>query len=175
MPPRTRFIRGVGRGAKRHSTWLEIVPTFTAFTATGGTILNSLNTDEEQKRPFTIVRTYLEVLIKTDQLVAVEIQIGAIGLAVVSDQAEQTGVAAVPTPVSNADSDLWFVHQWLLNAFDFGDATGFQGSDGRLYSIDSKAMRKVNDNENVVLVGEFSSVGAGFTLMVAGRMLIKES
>jgi len=88
------------RGPRRATSWFDIPPTLTAFTSAGGTILVSLDPAEKDARPFTIIRTHLEILISSDQLTADEKQIGAIGMCVVSNQAESVGVTAVPTPVS---------------------------------------------------------------------------
>ena len=96
-------------------------------------------------------------------------------MAVVSDQAEAIGVTAVPTPITDMASDLWFVHQLLYNEFTFADATGFEDRGQEQYVIDSKAMRKVEDGEDVVVVGESAS-GAGtggFVMAVGGRVLVK--
>jgi len=44
---------------------------------------------------------------------------------------------------------------------------------GAQYSIDSKAMRRVEEGQDLIIVAEFSAAGAGFILAVAGRILIK--
>jgi len=77
--------------------------------------------------------------------------------------------------LADSKSDLWFIHQYLVNDFTFVSSVGFDAAGGNRYTIDSKAMRKVNEDQDVVLVGEFSSTGSGFTLMVAGRLLIKHN
>ena len=82
---------------------------------------------------------------------------------------------AVPTPITDAESDLWFVHRYMMTSNVFTTAVGFEAVNGRLFEIDSKAMRKVNDNEDVIVVAELSGEGSGFNLTVAGRVLIKES
>ncbi len=150
MADRVRFTRGRGRlGSKRLTSWFPIDVTTTLISASGS-LLNSLTVAEKAKRPFTIVRTYLEIQQQSDQSIASETQIGAIGLAVVSDQAVAIGVTAVPTPLTDLDSDLWFLHQLIFGQFLFADATGFQESAAPTMSLDSKAMRKVNDAEDVI-------------------------
>ncbi len=172
-----QFTRGRGRlGAPRRETsWLVITPNTTTVTGAGGTIHNSLTTAEKAKRPFTVIRTHLFYAIETDQIAATEDFGGAIGMAVVSDQAEAIGVTAVPTPVADAESDLWFLHEWFAGNILFGSAIGFDTFQ-RQSRIDSKAMRKVNDGEDIVVVSELSTgLGAGgFGLHLAGRLLIKE-
>jgi len=165
--------RGIQSGQRRETRWLNLDATVLVLIAAGGTILYSLTTEEKALRPFTVIRTRLLVQISSDQLAAGENQIGAIGAAVVSDQAVGAGVTAVPTPINDVESDLWFVHQFLFSAMDLASAIGFDGNVGRVYSIDSKAMRKVEDGQDVVVVAEFSTQGDGFTLATGGRVLIK--
>ena len=171
-----RRLRGNFKGSRRETSWFEIDGLTTVFTATGGTLLESLTTEEKRRRPFTIVRTHLEVLIRSDQLAADELQVGAIGMAVVSEQASAIGVSAVPTPATDAASDLWFLHQFLMSDFTFVTGTGFDASGGRTYSIDSKVMRKVDDGQDIVIVGELDSAAAsdGFQMVIGGRILIKD-
>ena len=170
-----RSVHRVG-SERRSTSWLEVALTRTTFTAVGGTILNVLSATELAKRPFTIVRTHLECRIKTDVSTPAirESQIGAIGGVIISDQAAGIGVTAVPTPVIDAASDLWWFHQWLMSELFFGNATGIDANAGTQYSIDSKAMRKINDDQDVALVAEFASASDGFVLTVGGRILIKE-
>jgi len=170
---RARSVRG--GGSKRETEWISIAPTLTVFTAAGGTILNTASAGLLTKRPFTIIRTHLTVLMTSDQLAADELQGGALGMCLVSDQAAAIGVTAVPTPVTDQGSDLWYLHQWIMNDFAFVTGVGFDGQAGRLVHIDSKAMRKVNGDQDILLVGELSSViSSGFSFAIAGRMLIKE-
>ena len=62
----------------------------------------------------------------------------------------------------------------LFNNFTFITAAGFDGRGGVGYSIDSRGARKVNDDEDVVLTLEASSLGAGTSIILGGRFLIKE-
>jgi len=76
--------------------------------------------------------------------------------------------------VTDLGSDLWFLHQWFINDFLFVSGVGVDGQAGTFLQIDSKAMRKVDEDQNVVLVGELSAVGSGFNLTTAGRLMLKE-
>ena len=161
-------------GQRRMSSWLDLPPTSTGL-ASASAIILALTTAEKAKRPFTIVRTHLVVQIVTDQLAADELQVGAIGGCVVSDQAVGIGVTAVPTPETDAASDFWFLHQWLISDFALASSIGFDADAGHIYTIDSKAMRKVNEDEDIIFVIEGGSVlGSGVAIRAAGRMLIKE-
>ena len=167
--------RHVGSSQRRSTSWLPIPAQASTFSTTGGIILASLDAGELAKRPFTIIRVHLEVLVITDQLAADESQAFAVGMCVVSDQAQAIGVTAVPTPDTDLGSDLWFLHQFMFRDFAFGSAVGFD-SGAQSRSIESKAMRKVNDDQDVLLVGELvaNAAGTGFVVLIGGRVLIKE-
>jgi len=169
-----RFTRGRGRaGSKRMSSWFDIAPTITNVAATS-VVLNVMVAAELAKRPFTVVRTHLALRILSDQSGASEEQLAAVGLCIVSDQAAAVGVAAVPTPVTDAESDLWFVHQWMHASFLFGSGIGFSGDDGQAYTVDSRAMRKLEEDSQILVVAESQSPSDGTRIMCAGRILIKE-
>ncbi len=169
------FRRGAGAiASKRLTSWFEFQPVLTNLSAVGGTIIFSLNAAALALRPFTIVRTRFLVGIISDQTAASENQVGALGMAVVSDQAVAVGVTAVPTPIIDMASDLWFVHQLMYNTFVFASGIGFQDGGLKVTEIDSKAMRKVDIGQDMVVVGGLSgAASAGFTMFVGGRMLVK--
>ena len=170
-----RHFSGARGGQRRSTSWLEIVPSITTMVAGGGVITHSLDATELAKRPFTVVRSHLIVHITSDQLGADELQFGAVGICVVSDQAEAVGVTAVPTPVTDAGSDLWLMHQYVAAEFAFVSGVGFDAAGGYTYLIDSKSMRKVNDDQDVLIVIELATgISNGFNITIAGRVLIKE-
>ncbi len=75
----------------------------------------------------------------------------AFGMCVVSTQAFAIGATAIPGPISNADSDLWFVHQY----------EAYQGTPNPAIprTIDSKAKRIIHSDDQVV-VGVFETTSA---------------
>jgi len=164
------FIRG-GR-SRRESLWLAVAPSETILTAPGGTISNTLNAAGLALRPFTIVRTRLYADVSSDQVAATEHQFTAVGFCVVSDQATAIGVTAVPTPVTDLGSDLWFMHQWLSSEITVVSAVGL-AQISEQFQFDSRAMRKVEEGQDVVLVKEVSALGGGASVFTAGRMLVK--
>jgi len=172
---RRDFRRGAAAISQRRLTrWLDLIPVITGFTTTGSAIMFSLTTAEKALRPFTIVRTRLQIGIVSDQVIATEEALGAVGVAVVSDQAEAIGITAVPTPTTDMASDLWLVHQIIMTGFTFASGVGISEPGFFQYSVDSKAMRKVQDGEDVVVVAEGNSASTGgFNLVVGGRMLVK--
>ena len=174
MARHSRPLR-VGRAQRRETSWFDI-PALQVTLDNASQLVASLTAAELAKRPFTIMRTHLEVLIHSDQVgvSATEHQFGAIGMCVVSDQALAIGITAVPVPGDDAASDLWFLHQWMFSAIDFATAIGFDSDAGAHYHIDSKAARKVNDDQDLVVVVQGLTLGEGVTFAVGGRILIKE-
>jgi hypothetical protein len=89
---------------------------------------------------------------------------------VVSEQAATVGITAVPTPQTESESDLFFVYETLGGTVD-PTAGGFE--EGWTQQVDSKAMRKVNDDQDIIFVIETGSVSLGAQIKMSGRMLIK--
>ena len=162
---RSRFVKG----PKRKSLWLQFVPVGSTLTAPGGFIYFSLNSAALALRPFTIVRTRFIAMIRSDQTSVGEDQLGAMGIAVVSDQAVDIGITAVPTPLTDMGSSLWFTHEMLMN----NGSKSADGGGGGVFQVDSQAMRKVEVGQDLVVVGEQSTVGQGFGLFLGGRILVK--
>ncbi len=122
--------------------------------------------------PVTIRRTLGLLNVSSDQVAATEEYGASFGIAVVSDQAVAIGVTAVPTPVTDHGSDLWFVLEDMAGAVVFGDATGrFEVGHERV--LDSKAMRKVDIGQYLVGVLETSSFQPSCDLYKSFRMLVK--
>ncbi len=169
-----QFTRGRTAAPRRQTTWIGLVGVRSQLTSAGGTIFNSLNAAALALRPFTIIRTHILVGVKSDQVIASEVQIGAFAGAVVSDEAVAVGVSAVPTPISQPSSDLWFAYGNVMSEFVFLSSVGFDAGGGQFYAIDSKAMRRVEPGSDIVFVGEVdASAGSGLTMTTIGRMLVK--
>ncbi len=172
MARRREYVRGASAiSQKRFTSWFQFLSTEVTMSATGGTIIFSLNAAALALRPFTVVRSRFELMLRSDQAAAIEAQAAAFGMAVVSDQAVAVGVTAVPTPSTDMASDLWFVHQ---NIFADESALTDRTRSSTKVSIDSKAMRKVDIGQDVAFVSENDTgLGQGFTITFGGRMLIK--
>ncbi len=124
-------------------------------------------------RPFTIVRTYLNILWRSDQAATSETQLGAVGVAVVTEQAVAIGATAVPTPVTDSGSESFLLYQYLQNFYEFKDVSGFQPNAGLFMAVESKAMRKVSESDDFIVVAENSSSGSGAILSMQVRQLLK--
>ena len=170
---RRSFVR-THVSAKRSTVWVGIssggdkvsIDTNTAV------LLGSLNAVALALRPFTVVRTRGVIHWGTDQNIATEepqVQIGAI---VVSDTAAALGITALPDPTTSPDGN-WFLFESLIAQFQFISGAGFNNPAGAMLQFDSKAMRKVGNDEDVTLVGSNPSSADGGRVIVIGRMLVK--
>ena len=163
-------------GRRRESAWVAISETSNTLASANAAVLShSANAALLAARPFTIVRTHLTYFVKSDQTGALEAYESALAMAVVSDQAVAIGITAVPTPMTDRESDLFFLFQDLADQFMFISGVGVQaGNVGRMIQVDSKAMRKVEEGQDLIVVEENSSLQAsGTTQVVLGRLLIK--
>ena len=165
-----RHVVSRARGSRCQTSWFQGDIAFITQASAGSTIVYSLNAAALALRPFTIVRTHIQFMLFSDQEAAVEQQVCAFGLAVVSDQATAVGVTAVPTPTTEASSDLWFMHKYM-----FADAVNLtdRAIPSKIYTVDSKAMRRVDIGQDVVGVLERTSSGGGLILVTALRQLVK--
>ncbi len=164
---RGRFVRP----APRTKVWIGILPVETTLTAGASTLVGVLNAAALLLRPFTILRTHILVSYMSDQDTASERPFGAYGVQVVTENASGVGITALPTPAVDTDSD-WFIWQALRTITVGLTSVGVDIGGDRQYNIDSKAMRKVGANDDVVIVvDEVSAVGS--RIMDAGRMLVQ--
>ncbi len=169
---RRDFRRGaVAIRKTRLTTWFSIGFTQTTITTQTSVLVAALNAAGLALRPFTIVRTHLEVMLRSDQSAAIEVQQAALGMAVVSDQSVGIGVTAVPTPVTDLASSMWFQHRVL---FAHHQEITDRSEPAVNYSIDSKAMRKVELGQDVILVLE-NAAATGIVVNIAGRFLVKNN
>ena len=113
------------------------------------------------------------LVIHSDQVIVTEDTRGSFGAIVVSEQASAAGAASVPAPSIEPDGE-WYVHEGWTHRFQFDSASGFESSAGTRIQVDSKAMRKVESNKDIVFVGENQAAAAlGVQMTGSGRMLIK--
>ena len=157
---------------RRESLWAALPHAKTTLAAAGTAVLSaSLGASVLALRPFTIVRTRGNWMVKSDQSAASEDYVGSMGYAVVSDQAVAIGVTAVLTPATDQASDLFFVYETYNGRFDLvGTAIN---EDIIPMNFDSKAMRKVEDGSNVVVTLEAGLIGSGCIIYDASRLLLK--
>ena len=171
---RRDFRRGAAAvRSSRLTTWFQFQPVSTTIATNNGTnLVFSLNATALALRPFTIVRSHFELALQSDQAAAIEEQSIGFGIAVVSDQAVAAGIGSIPTPVTEAGSNLWFMHHFL-----FADESNLtdRTRNGQFRAYDSKAMRKVEVGQDLVVVLEGGGIGGGTITRIAGRLLIKNN
>ena len=169
-----RVRRFAGRTERRKTSWFNYAPTVTTVTGGGAGLVFTLNAAALALRPFTVVRTHLYWALQSDQLVATEDQIAAVGMAVVSDQAAAIGITAVPTPITDLGSDLWFLHAMGNASYEFQSAIGTNPNFAAFHqNIDSKAMRKVDIGQDLAVVVEAPAISDGVSILLMGRQLVK--
>ncbi len=127
--------------------------------------------------PGTITRTIGSLWVGSDQTVATENVPGALGMAVVSEEARAAGAASCPQPYANAQSDLFFQHLfWISQNVVGSDNTGVLGAGGIMrYDFDSRGQRKIEDGQAIVIMLENNSGAFGTVFNIAFRMLYKTS
>ncbi len=175
---RNRVVRrsfgGARRSPGRLTEWFghDFATDATALAANSFIIATSLSTAALAKRPLTITRTVGELFIQSDQNAAVENPFGAMGGMVVSDKAVSVGAAAIPDPVTQVNSDEWFLYQAFAAE---GSTSTNVGRPMERFSFDSRAQRKVQDGEDIAFVIANASAADGLLFIFTFRMLIKLS
>ena len=91
----------------------------------------------------------------------------------VTAPAAAIGISAIPTPITEADADYW-VYKPISFEFIFGDATSRVDhvGEGQVNTVDSKAMRKVGLDDDIVVVLQ-QRVAIGAIVAIEGRFLVK--
>jgi len=167
------FIRRDGR-MRRQNLWLNVAPSNTTLaSASTATITNTLNAAALSLRPFTVVRSRGFWHVTSDQNAAIENWGCSLGMCVVSDQAVAIGVTAVPTPSTDLGSDLFFLHETVYGRLVADSTAGRMSEVGSGQTYDSKAMRKVDDGQDLVVVIETPAIIGSAVVLLMGRILIK--
>ena len=160
-PPRTKMWIGNGVGAS-------------TVVGNAKLLIASLSASAFLLRPFTILRTRLEINLVSDQAAVDEVPTVTLGQIVVTDTAVAIGVTAIPDPsgISGDPEADWYVFQAMIVRFKFLSSVGFHPAAGTNYPVDSKAMRKVGPDDNIALMASSDSA-AGAIITTSGRMLIQ--
>ncbi len=157
---------------RRKSTWVGPANQNTVAVATGASVIigsfTPSTTVPSMNEP-TVIRTRGECVVKPQAITATVSVSGAFGVGIVTDQAFVAGAGSIPRPFDDAGWDGWFMWQSFSFENTVIDATGFQSMIGRQYQVDSKAMRKIQAGETMVLMAE-SQTGA-FNIAMHLRLL----
>ena len=152
VSPGNRFVRG-----KRSATDWSASVQATSFTMVAASAVTLLEFFVPIAGGETVLRTRGHFVWMSDQSDAIESQIGAVGIGVVSEQAQSVGITAVPFPDTDAAWGGWLWHSYFASRMEFKTAAGFDPNMAHRMVIDSKAMRKVGENERLVVVVQNSS------------------
>jgi len=171
--PRSRG-RSFVRGQKRQVTWIGPADQgYISVGAAGSTLLADFAPGTVGIDKPTIVRTRGDISIVPAVLSADLEVVGAFGVGVVSAQAFAIGITAIPKPFDDANWDGWYVWQAINFVVEAGATVQSFSPADRIITVDSKAMRKIADNEVLVLVAQ-SQQGA-FRISAPLRTLLKLS
>jgi len=147
-----RVVVRTGRSARRRTHWVEQSGA-ASLTVTSSVLLFTSQFGHEGET-IARVRGLLHGLLEVAASVG-DGFFGAFGMGVVTSAAAAAGVASIPTPLTEAGWDGWFLHQY----FSVGRSLNGDG-ESALLQLDSKAMRKGNEDEAVVGVVEVIENGA---------------
>jgi len=165
---RTRLVRG-----KRRATFWGRSPADTAPTALAAATAVLDSTSVPLVQGETIVRCRGQIIVGSDQQAANEAWVGAVGAFVATNQAVAVGVGSLPTPYTDQDSELFFMHQYFGNFFRFGTAVGLESMSMMKFEFDSKAMRKIQSGETLCFVVENGAAAAGLEYWLQYSVLFK--
>jgi len=171
--PLQRSRGRVATRARRKTTWLSGLDNGVMQNlAAGGTLFySSLNAAALALLPFTIVRLRGLITVQSDQEAADEEGILGVGKAVVSTDAVAIGISALPTPITDQNSNLWFMYETVPWSWKLTTSGAAQGATHHFF--DSKGMRKVEDGQDIVMTVENWSSAFGCEFDIQSRMLIK--
>ena len=168
------------QGPRRQTLWFGSADA-TAVTALGGaTALLAQSVSEATLNAFggqpqTVVRTRGSLYIQSDQVAAAERPFGALGFAVVTEQARVAGIASLPAPITDEASDKFFV--WIpWEAASMVDNAASPATMMKIFDFDSKAMRKIEGGDSLVVTIENAALGGiGAQFILKFRQLIKQT
>jgi len=163
-----RFHGGFTRRVPRRGTFWGRSPADTSPTvlAAQTAVLDSTAVPVVEGQ--TIVRVRGQILVHSDQQAVTENWAGAVAMYIASDQAVAVGVGSLPTPYTDQDSDLFFMHQFFGGGIRVISAAGFEEGIYSRFEFDSKAMRKFASGQTLcVVVENGSTVGLQYWLQFA--------
>ena len=164
--PRSRRVAPRGRSAgRRRVEWRGVVSNDVVGLAANSVVASDLNQQAniENLGSPTLVRTHTHIQIIVNGGTTLDDVLVAVGIGVVNGQAAGTA-ASLPSPITEVEFP-WLAHR--SRGFRFID-TFTQANEGAKFGVsavwdfdwDSKAMRKLSSEEELVMVFETAS-GAG--------------
>jgi len=148
-----RVVRSFRRGPRRATDW-SASSVAAAFVSLAGATSALSQVFTPIVGGETVIRTRGMFGWGTDNPAGDEPQMGAYGIAIVSEPAATVGITAIPTPGTDASWGGWLYHTYFMSNTEFASAVGVNFDNIRRIVIDSKAMRKVDENDRLVTVVE---------------------
>ena len=167
-----RRRRGFVRGPRRAVDWSASSVLAAPVTVPGASAV-LIETFQPIAGGETVIRTRGMLGWESDQTAATERQIGAFGICVVTQQATTVGITAIPHPATDAAWGGWLYHTFFFSEFRLTTAAGFESNFLNSMVIDSKAMRKVDEDERLVVVVENTHATQSFLFFNSERFLTK--
>ena len=174
---RSRFPRTNVESIRRRTDWAEGANGTTGAISTSSTVLFQ-NAAQSLSDGQTVIRTRGELLayLMASDVVGGGFQCG-FGICKVTQNAAGVGITAVPHPLADVDWDGWMYYTQfnLRNCFAGAFTEVRSGIPGVVrIPIDSKAMRKLDADDNIVGVFEtVETVTATMRAFLETRILIK--
>ena len=168
-----RFTQRPFRTVQRRGTFWGRSPADTAATSLAASSAVVDSTAVPVAEGQTVIRIRGMIHVRSDQLAATEDFAGAVGAIILTDQAVAAGGTAVPTPYTDQDSDLWFMHQYFVAGVQFQSSIGFDHNRWTRFDFDSKAMRKMHSGQTLAFVVENGFTGNGMAYILNYAVLFK--
>ncbi len=162
-----------GTAPKRLMIWIGINIAPVTFAAGGGSALvGTLSAAALLLRPFTVIRSRGKFMVHTDNAAAGENQVGVFSNQVVTQAATSGGIAGIPTPLTEFEAD-YFVYEPFFSITSLQTTSVVSGNGQITYEFDSKAMRKVDIDDDLAAVVQSDAASDGFIFQLNGRLLLK--
>jgi len=157
-------------GQRRATEWIALsVPWQSQL---GGKDLIAFFTQAELEAlvPFTITRTVgIFGWAHDEDFILDQDVYGAIGFAVVRENARSVGGGAVPGPLTNVGDDVWYLHRFFSGFVEsINTASG-----GTNLILDSRAQRKVVDGDALIFMSELDGTSDDIEQCLGVRILCK--
>ena len=155
----------------RSRTWAGALVSATALSTTQAILTSfSLSTDFEE----TLLRLRGELLaVAVPNAAADEVVLG-LGLIVVQQAAAAAGGTSVPGPLNDQNANWqWHMTVPLFDSISSSGSVASIGLNARIH-VDSKAMRKIAADQEIVLVGELNSSSMASVEVIGGIRVLSQ-
>ncbi len=159
-----------GRGLRQRTDWVRFQDgsSTSVPAASKALLISSLALESEA----TIRRTILHLHISSDQSAASELQLGAVGAHIATDRAIAAGAASLLGPVTDRDDDSWFLWGPINQQLFVATAVGVEPMFGHVFVYDSKAQRRLQTGQGMVLMIENASSSDAFNVTLGISILV---